>query len=34
MPTETVPDRVVVLTFDDGARSDTEFVAPLLKRYG
>ncbi len=30
----SVPDRVVVLTFDDGNRSDAEFVAPLLKRYG
>ncbi len=29
-----VPDRLVVLTFDDGNKSDVEFVAPLLKRYG
>ena len=29
-----VPDRLVVLTFDDGNKSDIEFVAPLLKRYG
>ena len=31
---ETIPDRLVVLTFDDGNRSDHEFVAPLLERYG
>ena len=29
-----VPDRLIVLTFDDGNKSDVEFVAPLLKRYG
>ncbi len=34
MPTEPVPDRLVVLTFDDGAKSDAEFVAPLLKQHG
>ena len=31
---ETIPDRLVVLTFDDGNRSDHQFVAPLLERYG
>ena len=25
-----IPDGLVVLTFDDGSRSDLEFVAPLL----
>ena len=34
MPTMIVPDRLVVLTFDDGAKSDIETVAPLLKSYG
>ena len=29
-----VPDRLVVLTFDDGNKSDIEFVAPLLRRHG
>ncbi|MCX5647700.1 MAG: family 78 glycoside hydrolase catalytic domain [Planctomycetota bacterium] len=29
-----IPDKLVVLTFDDGAKSDVAFVAPLLKRYG
>ena len=29
-----IPDKVVVLTFDDGNKSDLAFVAPLLKRYG
>jgi len=29
-----VPDKLVVLTFDDGNKSDITFVAPLLKRYG
>ena len=31
---EPIPDRLVVLTFDDGNRSDHAFVAPLLERYG
>lgn len=31
---ETVPDRLVVLTFDDAVRSHYTTVAPLLKRYG
>ena len=29
-----IPDRVVVFTFDDGKRSNGEFVAPLLERHG
>ena len=29
-----VPDKVVVLTFDDGVASHATFVAPLLKKYG
>jgi peptidoglycan/xylan/chitin deacetylase (PgdA/CDA1 family) len=29
-----VPDRLVVLTFDDGTKSDITYVAPLLKSYG
>ncbi len=29
-----VPDRTIVLTFDDGSRSHLELVAPLLKEYG
>jgi peptidoglycan/xylan/chitin deacetylase (PgdA/CDA1 family) len=29
-----VPDKVVVLTFDDGVVSHATFVAPLLKKYG
>ncbi|MBC8876597.1 MAG: polysaccharide deacetylase family protein [Planctomycetes bacterium] len=28
------PDRLVVLTFDDGTKTDVTFVAPLLKEYG
>src|ERR1700693_1164005 len=28
-----IPDRLVVLTFDDGTKSDIAYVAPLLKRY-
>jgi peptidoglycan/xylan/chitin deacetylase (PgdA/CDA1 family) len=31
---EPVPDKLVVLTFDDAARSHYTTVAPLLKRYG
>jgi len=31
---ERVPDRVVVLTFDDAVRSHHTTVAPLLERYG
>lgn len=29
-----IPERLVVLTFDDGERSQFTYVAPLLKRYG
>ncbi len=29
-----VPDKVVVLTFDDGVKSHYSFVAPLLKQHG
>ena len=29
-----IPDRLVVLTFDDGNKSDLIFVARVLKRYG
>jgi alpha-L-rhamnosidase len=29
-----VPDRLVVLTFDDGNLTDLTYVAPLLSRYG
>ena len=31
---QAIPDRLVVLTFDDACKSDVEYVAPLLKRYG
>jgi len=31
---QPIPDRLVVLTFDDGNKSDYNYVAPLLKRYG
>jgi peptidoglycan/xylan/chitin deacetylase (PgdA/CDA1 family) len=31
---EPVPDKTVVLTFDDGVRSHLAFVAPLLKEHG
>jgi peptidoglycan/xylan/chitin deacetylase (PgdA/CDA1 family) len=33
-PLAPIPDRLVVLTFDDGVKSCATFVAPLLKRYG
>lgn len=29
-----VPDKLVVLSFDDGPESHASFVAPLLKKYG
>ena len=29
-----IPDRLVVLSFDDGNKSDITFVASLLKHYG
>lgn len=28
-----IPDRLVVLTFDDGTKTDITYVAPVLKRY-
>ena len=31
---QSIPDRLIVLTFDDGNKSDATYVAPLLKRYG
>jgi peptidoglycan/xylan/chitin deacetylase (PgdA/CDA1 family) len=31
---EKIPDRLVVLTFDDSVASQATFVAPLLKKYG
>ena len=34
IPDRPIPDRLVVLTFDDGRRSDVELVGPLLKRHG
>src|SRR3954462_9701201 len=33
-PTSHVPDKLIVLTFDDGVRSHYTTVAPLLERYG
>ena len=29
-----IPNGLVVLTFDDGNKSDFTYVAPLLNRYG
>ena len=29
-----VPDRLIVLTFDDGVKSQASFVSPLLRDYG
>lgn len=31
---QPIPDRLVVLTFDDAVSSHVRFVAPLLKKYG
>ena len=33
-PLLPIPDKLVVLTFDDACKSDVEYSAPLLKRYG
>jgi len=33
-PLLPIPDKLVVLTFDDGNKSDIAYVAPLLKRHG
>ena len=30
---ENVPDKLVVLTFDDGCKSDIQNVAPLLAEH-
>ena len=32
--TKPIPDKLVVLTFDDGCKSQATFVAPILKDYG
>ncbi len=34
VPRLPIPDKLVVLTFDDGNKSDLNTVAPLLKKYG
>ena len=31
---KTIPDKLVVLTFDDGCKSQTTVAAPILKGYG
>lgn len=31
---QPVPEKLVVLTFDDGCKSHASFIAPLLKEYG
>ncbi len=31
---QPIPDGLVVLTFDDGNKSDYTYVGPLLRRYG
>ena len=31
---KTIPDKLVVLTFDDGCKSQATVVAPILKTYG
>ena len=31
---QPIPDRLIVLTFDDGTKSDIAHVAPVLKKYG
>lgn len=31
---QPIPDRLIVLTFDDGNKSDATYVGPLLKDYG
>ena len=31
---EPIPDRLIVLTFDDGKKSNATFAAPLLSRHG
>src|SRR5436853_303369 len=34
LPREPIPDRLVVLTFDDASRSHYAVARPLLKKYG
>lgn len=31
---KSIPDKLIVLTFDDGCKSQATFVAPILKQYG
>ena len=31
---ESMPERLIVLTFDDGKKSNATFAAPLLRRHG
>ena len=31
---QPIPDKLIVLTFDDGNKSDYNYVAPMLKEYG
>lgn len=31
---ETIPDKTIVLTFDDAVQSHVDYVAPMLKEYG
>ena len=31
---QKIPDKLVVLTFDDGCKSQATFIGPLLKSYG
>src|SRR5438105_690861 len=33
-PAQTIPDKLIVLTFDDAVKSHRTFVAPLLKQLG
>ena len=33
-PAQAIPDKLVVLTFDDAVKSHRTFVAPLLKELG
>jgi peptidoglycan/xylan/chitin deacetylase (PgdA/CDA1 family) len=34
LPRQPIPDRLVVLTFDDASKSHFTIARPLLKRYG
>ena len=31
---QPIPDKTVILTFDDGVSTHATYVAPLLKKYG